>query len=113
MATAIFSALTNKPVRHDVAMTGEITLRGNVMPIGGLREKAMAAYKNGMTTVIIPYENIKDLEEVDNIVKENIEFIPVRKITEVLSIAILRYEDTLTKAKKSVMSAGYSSSIRQ
>jgi ATP-dependent Lon protease len=113
MATAIFSALTNMPVKHNVAMTGEITLRGNVMPIGGLREKSMAAFKNGITTVIIPYENIKDLEEVDDIVKEKVEFIPVKKLSEVLKIAIENYDNTLNKANKTLITGTYSSTIRQ
>ena len=65
MATAIYSALTLKPARHDIAMTGEITLRGNVLPIGGLKEKSMAAFKNGITTVIIQKDNEPDLEDVE------------------------------------------------
>lgn len=101
MATAIFSALTGVAVRHDVAMTGEITLRGRVMPIGGLKEKSMAAYKNGIKTVIIPFDNIKDLDEVDISVKENVQFIPVKTITEVLKIAICDYDNTLCKHKRS------------
>lgn len=88
MATAIYSALSLKAVRHDVAMTGEITLRGKVLPIGGLKEKSMAAYKNGIKTVIIPKANEADLEEVDNIVKENINFIPVESFSEIVSIAL-------------------------
>ena len=97
MATAIFSVLTGKEVNSNVAMTGEITLRGKVMPIGGLREKSMAAFKNGIDVVIIPNENIKDLEEVDTAVKEKVKFIPVNHITEVLEIAINNYKDTLIK----------------
>ncbi|MCH5202935.1 MAG: AAA family ATPase, partial [Oscillospiraceae bacterium] len=97
MATAIFSVLTGKEVKSNVAMTGEITLRGKVMPIGGLREKSMAAFKNGIDVVIIPNENIKDLEEVDTVVKEKVKFIPVNHITEVLEIAINNYKDTLIK----------------
>ena len=72
MATAIYSVLSSKAVRHDVAMTGEITLRGKVLPIGGLKEKSMAAYKHGITTVIIPKLNEPDIEEFDDAVKENI-----------------------------------------
>lgn len=97
MATAIFSVLTDKKVKSNVAMTGEITLRGKVMAIGGLREKSMAAFKNGIDTVIIPKENIKDLEEVDLAVKEKVKFVPVNSITEVLEIAIDNYKDTLIK----------------
>jgi ATP-dependent Lon protease len=88
MATALVSALSGIPVRADVAMTGEITLHGRVMPIGGLREKSMAAYKAGITNVIIPEGNIADLEEVEDIVKENVTFIPVRYLSEVLKAAL-------------------------
>ncbi len=88
MATALISALSGIPVRADVAMTGEITLHGRVMPIGGLREKSMAAYKAGIKTVIIPEGNKADLEEVDDIVKENITFMPVQNLSEVLEIAL-------------------------
>lgn len=88
MATAIYSALSSKSVKHDVAMTGEITLRGKVLPIGGLKEKSMAAYKNGIKTVIIPKENQYDLQEVDDIVKENVEFIPVENLADVIKIAV-------------------------
>ena len=69
-------------------MTGEIRLQGRVLPIGGLREKSMAAYKNGMKTVIIPHGNIADLAEVDQVVKDNVRFVPVRRIDEVLPIAM-------------------------
>ena len=88
MATAIYSALTLKPVRHDIAMTGEITLRGNVLPIGGLKEKSMAAFKNGITTVIIPKDNEPDLEDVDKVVLEKVKFIPVRNFSEVVALAV-------------------------
>lgn len=113
MATAIFSALTNMPVRSDVAMTGEITLRGKVLPIGGLREKSMAAYRNGMKTIIIPYDNIKDLEEVDDVVKEKVEFKPVKHITEVLEIAICNYEKSFAKSTKSSVKDELVNTIRQ
>ncbi|MBR7085717.1 MAG: endopeptidase La, partial [Oscillospiraceae bacterium] len=92
MATALISALSGIPVRADVAMTGEITLHGRVMPIGGLREKSMAAYKAGIQTVIIPEANKADLEEVDDIVKENITFMPVQNLSEVLEIALEKPE---------------------
>lgn len=88
MATAIYSALTLKPVRHDIAMTGEITLRGNVFPIGGLKEKSMAAFKNGITTVIIPKDNEPDLEDVDKAVLEKVKFISVRNFSEVVALAV-------------------------
>ena len=84
MVTAIVSALTGTPVRRDVAMTGEVTLRGRVMPIGGLKEKSMAAYRNGIKKVLIPIENLPNLDEVDDIVKDNIEFKAVETIDELL-----------------------------
>ena len=88
MATAITSALCNIPVRHDVAMTGEITLLGRVLPIGGLKEKTMAAYRSGIKTVIIPADNVSDLEEIDTVVKNSIQFKPVEKIDQVLKLAL-------------------------
>ena len=87
MATAIYSALSSKPVRHDVAMTGEITLRGKVPPIGGLKEKSMAAYKNGIDTVFIPKQNERDISEFDDAVKEKVKFIAVEDFTDVISRA--------------------------
>lgn len=89
MTTALVSALSDMPVKRDVAMTGEITLRGKVLPIGGLKEKAMAAYRYGVNTVIIPYDNAPDLAEIDPVVKESINFIPVKSIYEVLDYAIV------------------------
>ena len=83
-ATAVFSALTGRPVPKNIAMTGEITLRGRVLPIGGLREKSMAAWRNHATTVLIPAENRKDLEDVDPLVKENVSFVLVSHMDQVL-----------------------------
>lgn len=88
IATAIYSELSGKKVRSDIAMTGEITLRGNVLPIGGLREKTMAAYKAGVKTVIIPNDNVSDLYEVEDVVKENIHFVAAKTLSDVLKIAI-------------------------
>lgn len=88
MTTALISALSGIPVRREVAMTGEITLHGKVLPIGGLREKSMAAYKAGIKTVIIPDENKPDLEEVDDAVKKNVSFIPAKTIETVLDNAL-------------------------
>lgn len=90
MTTALISALSGLKVRADVAMTGEITLHGKVLPIGGLREKTMAAYKAGIKTVIIPAANVPDLEEVDDVVKEAIEFVPADNIKTVLERALIR-----------------------
>lgn len=89
MSTSLLSALTGKKVNGHVAMTGEISLTGKVMPIGGLREKTMAAYKAGIKTVIIPKENVPDLDDVVDVVKKNIEFIPVTKLDEVFKVALL------------------------
>lgn len=88
MLTALVSALSGIPVKQDVAMTGEITLRGNVLPIGGLREKTMAAFSAGVKTVIIPADNVKDIEKTDPLVRENITFIPCRRAGEVLVAAL-------------------------
>ncbi len=86
--TALISALSGIPVRRDVAMTGEITIRGNVLAIGGLREKTMAAYSAGVKTIIIPADNLKDLDKIDPVVRENATFIPCRRASEVLSHAL-------------------------
>ena len=90
MTTALVSALSGIPVRHDVAMTGEITLHGKVLPIGGLREKTMAAYKEGMKTVIIPKGNAGDLDDVDETVKENVNFVLAETLTDVLNTALTK-----------------------
>lgn len=90
MATAIISRLLNVPVRRDVAMTGEITLTGRVLPIGGLKEKALAAMRHGIKTVIIPDKNKKDLEEIPEEVKRQVRFVPVKSIDEVLEVALTR-----------------------
>ena len=90
MATAIISALTKRKVRSDVAMTGEITLRGNVLPIGGLKEKVLAAYREGMHTIILPKENTRDLEDIPENVREKLEFVPVEHMDEVLKTALLK-----------------------
>ena len=97
MTTALVSALSGRPVRSDVAMTGEVTLRGRVLPIGGLREKSMAAYLRGVKTVVIPQANVPDLDEVDGAVKEAVSFVPVSTVDEVLKIAL---EDGANSAKK-------------
>ena len=100
MTTAIISALTNRPVRKDIAMTGEITLRGRVLPIGGLKEKRMAAYRVGIKTVIIPEGNVPDLYEVDPVVKAALEFKPVSVIEQVLEAALLPEKDEKSKLVK-------------
>ncbi|WP_333833563.1 endopeptidase La, partial [Rubrimonas sp.] len=90
MVTSIVSVLTDIPVRRDVAMTGEVTLRGQVLPIGGLKEKLLAALRGGVTTVLIPKENAKDLPEIPDNVKEGLEIIPAETVAEVLKVALAR-----------------------
>jgi ATP-dependent Lon protease len=90
MATALVSTLTKIPVRADVAMTGEITLRGEVLPIGGLKEKLLAAHRGGIATVLIPWENEKDLVEIPDNIKDKLDIRPVKWIDEVLEIALVR-----------------------
>ena len=90
MATALVSALTGKPVRTDVAMTGEISIRGRVMRIGGLREKTMAALRHGINTVIIPKENERDLEHIDQAVRKQLNFVVCQSIEGVLETALNR-----------------------
>lgn len=90
MATAVVSALTGIAVRNDVAMTGEITLRGRVLPIGGLKEKTLAAERAGIKQVLFPFENIKDLKDIPDSVKENVELIPVKTMDDVLKHALVK-----------------------
>jgi ATP-dependent Lon protease len=89
MATALISALTGRQVRKDVAMTGEITLRGKVLPIGGLREKAVAAHRGGITTFLLPRRNAKDVAELPAVVREGMELIQVDSLDDVLAVALL------------------------
>jgi ATP-dependent Lon protease len=89
MVTAMISALNNKKVHHKVAMTGEITLTGRVLPIGGLKEKSLAAYRMGIKNIIIPKDNKKDLEKIPKSIKSKIKFIPVEKVEEVLENALI------------------------
>ena len=98
LTTALVSCLSGIPVRGDVAMTGEITLHGNVLPIGGLREKSMAAYREGMKTVLIPKDNEPDLYEVDDEVKKDLTFLPMQSLTQVLNAALLKPQNA-KKAK--------------
>lgn len=89
LTTAIISSLTNKKVSADLAMTGEVTLRGNVLPIGGLREKTMAAYRSNIHRIILPDTNMKDLDDVEQAVKDNIKFIPVKTMDDVIKNALI------------------------
>jgi ATP-dependent Lon protease len=99
MCTALVSALTGIPVRADVAMTGEITLRGEVLPIGGLKEKLLAAHRGGIKTVLIPHENERDLTEIPENIKENLDIRTVRWIDEVLEVALTRQPEPLEEPK--------------
>ena len=113
MATAICSALTCKPVRSDFAMTGEITLRGKVLAIGGLKEKSMAAYKAGIKNVIIPKDNERDIVEIDETVRKHINFIPVSTIDEVLRLAIKPVSKTKEKVRQNIIITDNKSSGRR
>ena len=93
MATAVASALTGKPVRSDVAMTGEITLRGRVLPVGGIKEKVLAAHRAGIKTIIMPKENKRDLDEIPVNVKRNLEFVLVDHMDDVLKHAMVTGND--------------------
>ena len=105
MTTALVSVFTGIPVRADVAMTGEITLRGEVLPIGGLKEKLLAAHRGGIKTVLIPEQNVKDLAEIPDNVKNKLEIVPVRWIDKVLEIALERPTVPLTDEQAAVASA--------
>jgi ATP-dependent Lon protease len=102
MCTAIISALTKIPVKANVAMTGEITLRGEVLPIGGLKEKLLAAHRGGITTVLIPHENEKDLAEIPDNIKQNLDIRPVHWIDEVLEVALQYMPSPENSVKKEV-----------
>ena len=88
ITTAMLSALSGRPVRGSVAMTGEVTLRGRVLAIGGLKEKTMAALRSGVHTVIIPRDNVKDLEEIDQTVRAGLHFVPVDTVDQVFEAAL-------------------------
>lgn len=88
LTTAIVSSLTNVPVRSDIAMTGEVTLRGNVLPIGGLKEKSLAAHRSGIKTILVPKANIKDIEDIPTSVRESLEIIPVEHVSQNIEIAL-------------------------
>ena len=100
IATAVLSAFTGRKVRKDVAMTGEITLRGKVLPIGGLKEKALAARRLGIKNIVLPIENEKDLEEIPENIRKDFHFYPVERVDEVFEIALLEKERRITVAEK-------------
>jgi len=101
MCTALISSLTDIPVRKDVAMTGEITLRGEVLPIGGLKEKLLAAHRGGIKTVIIPKENERNLEDIPKNIKQDLKVIAVKWIDEVIDIALERLPEPISKPVES------------
>ena len=110
---ALISALTGAPVRHDVAMTGEITLRGRVLPIGGLREKTMAAMRAGVKTVIIPADNEADLENIDQTVRRALEFVPTNHVDKVLDVALIRGAENSAFCPPQLVGVGAGSAVRQ
>jgi ATP-dependent Lon protease len=111
MATAIVSIMTGIPVRKDVAMTGEITLRGRVLPIGGLKEKLLAALRGGIKTVLIPEENAKDLADIPDNVKNEMEIIPVSRMGEVLKHALVRMPDAIVWEPKETPAVAATESV--
>ena len=118
ITTAMVSALTGVPVRRDVAMTGEVTLRGRVLPIGGLREKTMGALRNGVTTIVIPADNEKDLEEIDQTVRSALSFISVKQVDEVLAQALVsglpvQMVDIPPKMVEAPKNVGHTVNLRQ
>lgn len=110
---ALISALTGAPVRHDVAMTGEITLRGRVLPIGGLREKTMAAMRAGVKTVIIPADNEANLENIDQTVRRALEFVPTDHVDKVLDVALIRGAENSAFCPPQLVGVGAGSAVRQ
>jgi ATP-dependent Lon protease len=100
MCTSLVSALTGIPVRSEVAMTGEITLRGEVLPIGGLKEKLLAALRGGISTVLIPSENERELSEIPDNIKDNLDIKPVKWIDEVLEVALASTPKPLSDVKE-------------
>ena len=113
MTIALISALTGAPVRHDVAMTGEITLRGRVLPIGGLREKTMAALRAGIKTVIIPAENEPDLEKIDPLVRAQLHFVPTEHVDHVLDLVLIREREEKQLCTAGIGSSGERCAVRQ
>ncbi len=90
LTTALISAITKTPVYSNLAMTGEVTLRGNVLPIGGLKEKSLAANRSGINKILIPKGNVKDLEDIPDVIKESITYIPCEKVEDVLKEALVK-----------------------
>ena len=111
IATAVISALTGRPVRGDTAMTGEITLRGRVLPIGGLKEKSVAAHRNGIAHVIIPFGNGRELEELPEEVRAAVQFHPVRTMDEVMAFVLRGVAAPIPEMPIATQSAGVSAAV--
>jgi ATP-dependent Lon protease len=105
VATALVSALTKRPVNRDVAMTGEITLRGRVLPIGGLKEKSLAAFRAGIKTIVLPERNEKDLDEVPKSLRRRLRWIAVKNMSDVLKVALLGGHNGTQRAAQAVVAA--------
>jgi ATP-dependent Lon protease len=105
MATAIISAMTGIPIRRDIAMTGEVTLRGRVLPIGGLKEKLLAAMRGGIKKVLIPEDNAKDLADIPDNVKNGLEIVPVAHVDDVLKHALIRQPVPITWEEPEITAA--------
>jgi ATP-dependent Lon protease len=103
MATAIISLMTDTPIRADVAMTGEVTLSGRVLPVGGIREKALAALNHGVKTVLIPFQNQKDVQDIPEEFRQQLNFVYVEHLDEVLHMAL---DEKLGKSKRQPTSKG-------
>jgi ATP-dependent Lon protease len=119
LATAMVSALTGIPVKREVAMTGEITLRGHILPIGGLKEKSLAAHRAGVKTMLIPLDNVKDLSEIPANIKKDITFVPVDNMEMVLKLALVTYsvpradgDDQILIAQKPMANELYNNTLR-
>jgi ATP-dependent Lon protease len=100
MATALVSALSGIPVRNDIAMTGEVTLSGRVLPIGGVKEKVLGALRAGITVVVLPKENLADLEDIGETERARLTVHPVEHLSEVLELALVRHEERAPKARR-------------
>ncbi|MDA9298421.1 endopeptidase La, partial [Pseudomonadales bacterium] len=113
LCTALVSVLTGIPARADVAMTGEITLRGQVLPIGGLKEKLLAAHRGGIKTVLIPDENKRDLKEIPDNIKQDLDIKPVKWIDEVLLVALARMPEPMPEMIENEAESGSESDVTQ
>ena len=113
MAVALASALTKTSLRHDIAMTGELTLTGKVLPIGGLKEKALAAYRHGIQNLIIPIENEKDIPDIPENIRKSIKFFPVTKMDEVIKYSFGKKNKTKKKSGSQKIKKASKTSTKQ